>query len=82
MKTQDLQSLFSANYSNLEITLKGKTLDLLWWVDPGWMPGAHQSCSITPLLSWTGERKYNKSLVGRDKDREITQQLLSRAKQT
>ena len=20
----------------------------LWWVDPGWMPGAHQSCSITP----------------------------------
>ena len=22
-----------------------------------------------PLLSWTGERKYNKELVGRDKDR-------------
>ena len=22
-----------------------------------------------PLLSWTGERKYNKELVGQDKDR-------------
>ncbi|GAB0179582.1 mitochondrial enolase superfamily member 1 [Grus japonensis] len=22
----------------------------LWWVDPGWRPGAHQSRSITPLL--------------------------------
>ena len=20
----------------------------LWWVDPGWRPSAHQSCSITP----------------------------------
>ena len=43
---------------------------ILWWADPGWMPSAHQSCSITPLLSWTGERKYNKRLVGRGKDRE------------
>ena len=34
------------------------------------------------LLSWTGERKYNEGLMGRDKDREITQQLLSRARQT
>ena len=43
----------------------------LWWVDPGWMPGAHQSRSITLLLSWTGERrKYDERLVGRDKDRE------------
>ena len=42
---------------------------LLWLVDPGWMPGAHQSRSITHLLGWTGERKYNKELVGRDKDR-------------
>jgi len=39
------------------------------------MPGAHQSHSVTPLLSWTGERKYNKRLMGPDKDREITQQL-------
>ena len=35
-----------------------------------------------PLLSWTGEGKYNERLVSRGKDREITQQLLSRAKQT
>ena len=35
-----------------------------------------------PLLSWTGERKYNESLMGQDKDREVTQQLLSWAKQT
>jgi len=34
------------------------------------MPGAHQNCSITPLLSWTGERKYDEGLVDRDKDRE------------
>ena len=25
-----------------------------------------------PLLNWTGEKKYNERLVGRDKDREIT----------
>lgn len=30
---------------------------LLWCFDPGWMPGAHQSLCITPVLSWTGERK-------------------------
>jgi len=42
----------------------------VWWVDPGWMSGAQQSHSIVPLLSWAGERKYNKRLVGRDKDRE------------
>ena len=43
---------------------------VVWWVDPGWMPGPHQSHSITPLLNWTGERKLNERLVGRDKDRE------------
>ena len=46
---------------------------MVWWVDPGWRPSAHQICSVTPLLSWTGERKYNERLMGRDKDREITQ---------
>ena len=46
------------------------------------MPGAHQSHSVTPLLSWTGERKYNKRLMGPDKDREITQQLPWQANQT
>jgi len=34
------------------------------------MPSACQSCSVTPLLSWTGEVKYNGRLVGREKDRE------------
>ena len=35
-----------------------------------------------PLLGGTGERKHSKRLVGRDKGRGISQQLLSRAKQT
>ena len=35
-----------------------------------------------PFLSWTGERKYNERFMTRDKDREITQQLPSRTKQT
>ena len=43
----------------------------LWRIDPGWMPGAHQSCSITPLLSWTeGENitkgSWVKIRTGRD----------------
>ena len=54
----------------------------LWWVDPDRMPVAHQSHSITILHSWTGERKYNETLVGWDKDREITQQLQTWANQT
>lgn len=28
----------------------------LWWVNPGWILSAHQSCSITFLLIWTRER--------------------------
>ena len=36
-----------------------------------------------PLLSWTGERKCDERLEGRDKGQgEITHQLLSRTKQT
>lgn len=30
----------------------------------------HQNCSVTPLLSWTGERKFNKRLVFWDQSRE------------
>lgn len=41
----------------------------LWWVDPGWMPGAHPSSFITRLLSWTQGRKQNKRVVGPDKGR-------------
>ena len=54
----------------------------LWWVDLDWTPGAHQSLSITSLLSWTGRRKYNKKLIGQHENRTITDQLLSWAKQT
>jgi len=42
----------------------------MWWVGPGWTPGAHHSHSITPLPRWTGERKYNKRLMCRDKGRD------------
>jgi len=45
----------------------------LWWVDPGWAPGAHQSLSVTlslPLLCWAGEKIYDERLMGRDEDRE------------
>lgn len=31
------------------------------------------SLCVTPHLSWTGERKYGKVLVGQQKDREIIQ---------
>jgi len=59
---------------------------LLWYLSVVGWPWLDSRCppsrSITPLLSWTGERKYNKRLVGQDKDREITQQLLLGAKQT
>ena len=53
-----------------------------WWVDLGWMPGAHQAALSLPFHIWTAERKYNKGLLGWDKDREVTQQLLSWPKQT
>ena len=42
----------------------------VWWADPGWRPGAPQSRSVTALLSWIGERKYNERLLCQDKDRE------------
>jgi len=43
---------------------------LLWWVDPDWMPGAHQSCSIAPLAKLDRENTMKISWVeirtGRD----------------
>ncbi|GAB0206589.1 hypothetical protein GRJ2_003124500 [Grus japonensis] len=30
--------------------LEHKSYEEVWWVDPGWRPGAHQSRSITPLV--------------------------------
>ena len=38
-------------------TVRGPCSQGVWGGDPGWGPGAHQSRSITPLLSWAGERK-------------------------
>lgn len=31
---------------------------ILWWVEPGWMPGAHHSPS-----NWTGKRKYGERFM-------------------
>ena len=42
----------------------------LGWLEPGWTPGAHQSRSIAPRLSWAGERRCEERLVGREEDRE------------
>lgn len=42
-----------------------------WRVDIGWMPGSHNTCSIAPLLSWTGESKY-KVLGQKDKESTLT----------
>jgi len=49
--------------------IKSNTLCHCGWVDPGSMPGTHQSCSITPSAG-QGREKHNKRLVDRDKDRE------------
>jgi len=48
---QQVAQEFTGKKKSIEICL------LMQWVDPGWMPGTHQSCSVTPLLSWTGQRK-------------------------
>lgn len=54
----------------------------VWWVGYGWMLGSHQSSSINPLLSWTGDGKCNERLLFWNKYREVGHQLLSQAKQT
>lgn len=51
-----------------KIYLKLKVM--LWWVDPGWLSGTHQSHLITPLHCWTVERRYNESFMCWDEDRE------------
>jgi len=62
-------------YSSTYI-LNSKTIrdNMVWWV------GHQVSTNFTPslpLLSWTGERKYNERLMDRGKNREITHQVLS-----
>jgi len=39
--------------------------------DLGWMPGVHQATLSLPALQLDGREKYNKRLMGREKDREI-----------
>lgn len=53
----------------------GYSVSCLWpcmrhCYDPGWTPSAHQSPFITPLVSWTGQQKYSKMIMGGDKDME------------
>ena len=56
---------------------------LVWWIDPGWMPGAHQSCSITPPPQLDrGEKIQQKSHGSRSGQGEITQQLPTQVKET
>lgn len=44
---------------------------------------AHQMPTFhSPSMNRTGERKYDKNLMGQDKDREVTYQLPSRADST
>ena len=67
-----------------ELKNKDRELDRrrLYWVDVGWLPGAHQAALSLPLFNKTGRENTMKKLVGQDKDKEITPQLLSQAKQT
>ena len=43
----------------------------MWWVNLGWLPGAHQAAPSFSLLSRAGGENEMKKLVGRDTDREI-----------
>lgn len=40
----------------------------MWWFGSAWIPGAHQSCSITLLLSWA-KKKYSEILMNQEKER-------------
>jgi len=53
----------------------------LWWVDLDWTPGAHQA-ALSLLSRQQEEKNDGERLVGRDKDRVITQQLPSQEKQS
>jgi len=43
----------------------------VWFGLDKWQVPTKTALSL-PLLSWTGERKYDEKLEGRDKDRETT----------
>lgn len=52
------------------------------WVDFGWLPRAHQAALSLYLLSRTREKKYNKKLMGQNKDGDTIYWLKTWAKQT
>jgi len=54
----------------------------MWWVNLGWLPGAHQTVPSFSFLSKAGGERKMKNLVGRDKNKDIAHQLLSQANQT
>ena len=53
----------------------------MWWADLGWLPGAHPAALSLALISRTRRENKIKKVVGKGKDREITYQLSSQAKQ-
>ena len=66
----------------MPVIFQRKGSKLLWWVNLGSLPGAHQATFLLHLLNKTvGENKIKK-IMGWDKDREITHQVPSQEKQT
>ena len=54
--TNDIQDV-QDNFGKQSLNFIGESLSIvtvLWWVDLGWMPGAHKAALITPVLSRTG----------------------------
>lgn len=62
-----LKAFFSCN--NLNNTASATDFRP-WCFDSDRTAGACRSCPITPILSWTAERCYNKMLICPDKGRE------------
>lgn len=62
MNTWGLEGLLSPDVVHQDTHIR---IARVMWVDPGRVPGDHQSHSS--LLSQAGDRKYNKRLVGQDK---------------
>lgn len=55
-------------------------LSRLWWDDTGWLPGAHQATLLLPFsTAWGGGENMIEMHSGQNKDRSITQKLLSQA---
>lgn len=57
---REWQTDSSINSTGLAI-LRCRLHDLcMWWFDPGWVPGTHQSRLLAPLFSGTGENEAEK----------------------